>query len=291
VASIGYIKPKDLREACSLLASEGTRAKVLAGGTDLLVQWRRGKVAPAYWVDLKGLGLDQIVKTAEGGLRIGALCTLNAVLENKIVREHYPVLAESIADLASVQVRHRATLGGNLCNASPAADAAPPLLALEAKAILSGPEGTREVVLDQFFQGPGQTCLLPAEVLAEIILPKPAERSGGAYLKMKRNAMDLALVGVAAFVVMEDQETSSEGRIVLGAVAPIPLCAQRASAALRKASLPKEIGKAASLAVEEARPIDDVRASAWYRKKVVRVFTERAVQMAYRRATERLSRS
>jgi CO/xanthine dehydrogenase FAD-binding subunit len=291
VTDVRYLKPKDLTEASSLLASKDLPAKALAGGTDLLVQWRRGKVSPACLVDLKGLGLNQIAKTVEGDLRIGALCTLNSVLENEIVRKQYPILIDSIAELASVQVRHRATLGGNLCNASPAADTASPLLALKATATLSGPQGTRKLPLAQFFQGPGQTCLLSGELLTEIVLPMPSERSGGVYLKMKRSAMDLALVGVAVFLVMENQEECSEGRIFLGAVAPIPLYAQRASETLRKTLLTKEMGKAATLAAEEARPIDDVRATAWYRKKVVRVLTERAIQRAGRRAAEKIPRS
>jgi aerobic carbon-monoxide dehydrogenase medium subunit len=291
VSDIRYVRPKDLREACSLLSSEDLSAKALAGGTDLFIQWRKGKVNPGCLVDLKGLGLTHIMRTPDGALRLGALCTLNSVLENNTVRELYPMLADSIAELASVQVRHRATLGGNLCNASPAADTALPLLALEAKLTLSGSQGTRELPLAEFFQGPGQTCLLPGELLTEIVLPNPPEGSGGAYLKMKRSAMDLALVAVAVFLVMEDRERCAEGRIFLGAVAPIPLYAQRASEALRKALLVTEIGRVASLAAEEARPIDDVRATAWYRKKVIRVLAERAIQMAHRRAEEKIPRT
>ncbi len=287
VNGIKYYKPRDIKEACSRLASADLSAKPLAGGTDLLVQLRRGKITPGCLVDLKSLGFDEMTATPEGGLRIGALCTLNTVLSNKIVDQRYPILAESIAELASVQIRHRATLGGNLCNASPAADTAPPLLALDARVSIAGINGTREVLLADFFQGPGQTSLFPGEIVTEIVLPARPERSGGAYLKAKRTAMDLALVGVAVHLSVENDERCGEAKIFLGAVAPTPLFAPRASESLRKASMEKKtIGEVAALAAEEARPIDDVRASAWYRKRLIKVLTERAILTAYSRAID-----
>ena len=285
VSNIPYYKPKDIKEVVSLLVSPDLSARPLAGGTDLLVQWRRGKMRPGCLVDLKDSGFDQMIPTPEGGLRIGALCTLNAILSSEIVCQRYAILAESIAELASVQVRNRATLGGNLCNASPAADMSPPLLGLGARLSIAGVDGFREMALADFFRGPGQTALVPGEVLTEIVLPRPAERSGGAYLKAKRNAMDLAVVGVAILLSMEDHERCAEARVYLGAVASTPLYARRASESLGGMPIEKgRIEKAAVLAVDEARPIDDVRASAWYRKRLIKVLTERAIQTAYRRA-------
>jgi carbon-monoxide dehydrogenase medium subunit len=201
------------------------------------------------------------------------------------VKQRYKVLAETIAEMASVQVRNRATIGGNLCNASPSADLAPPLSVLGARVLVAGVKGSRELALADFFLGPGKTALLPGEILTEVLLAPRRKNSGTVYLKHKRNAMDLALVGVAVSLVMEDLQTCSEANVVLGAVGPTPLSGRRAAEVLQQAKFSKEtVDEAASLAAEEAQPINDMRASGWYRRRLVQVLTGRAIREAYERA-------
>jgi aerobic carbon-monoxide dehydrogenase medium subunit len=280
-----YLKPASVEEACAIIAEHGPLAKPLAGGTDLLVQWNTRSNKPELLVSLKNLGMDQIQQDPNGDLVIGSLSTINCMLDNEIIREKYPALCEAAVDFGSEQVRNRATIGGNLCNGSPAADMALPLMALGARITVAGVQGTRELDLNGFFVGPGKTALLPGDLLTEIRLPACPDASAAVFLKHKRSAMDVAVVCVSAYLELQDVQTCSKINVVLGAVGPTPLSAGKATDILCRAPVTEDlIEQAADLAVEEALPIDDVRASAWYRRKLVKVLTFRAILAAYDQA-------
>jgi len=285
---IEYFAPTSLEEAIALLDQYGAQARPLAGGTDLLVKMRRKAIAPACLVNLKRIpGLRFIKYDAQAGLRIGALTVLNEVGKSAVVRDRFPMLAQTALQMASVQVRNLATIGGNLCNASPSADMAPPLMALDARVKIVGKEGERVVLLEDFFTGPGTTVLKPDEILIEIRVPNPPPHTVGCYVRhTTRRAMDIARVGAA--VVLQVANPGSPGakvcadvRVVLGAVAPTPLRARQAEAVLRGQELTEALlAKMGEAAAGEAQPIDDVRASAWYRREMVRVATVRAARGA-----------
>ena len=282
-----YLKATTLEQAVSTLAARNGAAKLLAGGTDLLPALKEELLVPDYLVDIKALpGLDSI-RYDEEGLRLGALVTIRAVETSSLIQGSRPfdVLAQAAGTLGSVQVRNRATIGGNLCNASPSADMAPALLALGATLHLQGPAGTRSVSIEEFFTGPGETVLGPDELLTEVRVPKPlGSKLGGVYLKhTPRAAMDLAVVGVAAVVsVAPGDATCAEIRIGLGGVAPTPVRARQAEAVLRGKRLDDTLVETASkLAADDCSPISDVRASAEYRRAMVAVLTERAIRQAW----------
>jgi carbon-monoxide dehydrogenase medium subunit len=283
-----YYCPGTLEEAFSLLRKFKNQARVMAGGTDLIVNMKLNNVKPRVVIDLKGIkGLNKINYSKRLGLRVGALTTLTQLHTSQAVRDNYPFLAQASGEVGSVQVRNRATLGGNLCNASPAADTAPPLMAMGASVRIRGPRKERVVPLEQFFTGPGKTSLNQGEILVGVEAPAMKPRSGGAYIKLGvRRAMEIALTGVAAVVTLNGKEgTVKEARIALGAVAPTVIMAHKAEELLRGAALDDEVlaeaGNAASMA---ARPISDVRCSAEYRKQMADVLTRRALKMAYQSA-------
>jgi CO/xanthine dehydrogenase FAD-binding subunit len=275
-----YVKPGSLDEALSMLGRYKGDAKPLAGGTDLIPQVKgREMAAPRVVVDLKAIpGLDAITYDATKGLVIGATATITAVERSPLVREYYPMLANALTTMASPQVRNRATITGNICSAVPSADSAPTLLTMEAILKLQSQKGERLVPIVQFFTGPRRTVLANDELLAEIRIPAPPPRSRGVYLKLSpRKSMDLAVVGVAAFVVREG-ETCKDVRIALGAVAPTPIRESRAESALLGKKLTDEsIAEAAAAASSECRPIDDHRAAREYRCDMVYVLTKRAL--------------
>lgn len=275
-----YYAPVSLDEALGLLAGQNGRARALAGGTDLLLKMRAGRLAPGCLINIKRIAeLRGISYDERGGLRLGALVTVSEVMASPDVRAHYPALAQAAAMMASVQIRNLATVGGNLCNAAPSADLAPPLIALSGQAHIVGPHGRRTVALEDFFSGPGQTVLASDELLLEVIVPPPEHGTTAIYLKhTPREAMDIAIVGVAVAATFSHGLCSS-AKIVLGAVAPTPLRAQSAEGTIGGGPLDeRRIMEAARLAAAEARPIDDVRASAWYRREMVEVLTRRALQ-------------
>ncbi|MBI2917145.1 MAG: xanthine dehydrogenase family protein subunit M [Chloroflexi bacterium] len=281
-----YLEPTSLGEAVSLVDRHWGQVRVMAGGTDLLVRLKQRVIRPQYVLNLKRVpGLDGLTYAKGQGLRIGALTTIRTIETSPVVKEHYPVLAEAAGMLGSVQVRNLATVGGNLCNASPSAEMPPGLLAYGAQARIVGPKGERTVPLDQFFLGPGQTCLLQGDLLAEVLVPESAPKTAGVYIKLSpRAAMDCAVVGVAAVVTLEDGKCK-DCRIALGAVAPTPLRPRSAEDLLRGKPLdPGLRERAGQAAMEEAKPITDVRGSAEYRKEMVKVLTRRAVQQAFQRA-------
>jgi carbon-monoxide dehydrogenase medium subunit len=285
-----YCEPSSLREALSLLAEHRERARVLAGGTDLFLRLRTGAVRPSVVLDLKRVpGLDGIRDTEAGGLRIGAL-TPHADLEaSEAVRVRYPALALAARCVAGVQIRNRGTVGGNLCNASPAADLATPLLAFGALVRVAGPDWDREVPLETFFAGPGRTVLAANEILTEVVLPPPAAWTGSDFQRSVRTAVDIALVNVAVCLTLEAGDGQCrEARMALGAVAPTPVLAPQAVAALRGQHLgPEAIAEAARRAATEARPITDVRATAEYRRDQVEVLVARALARAWEAARSR----
>lgn len=283
-----YLEASSLEEAVSLLSKYDGKARVIAGGTDLIVQMRRGMKNPGYIIHIgKIKGLDSICDDKEKGLRIGALTTIRALEKSSEVRGRYGVISEAASQLACFGIRNTATLGGNLCNASPSADTAPILIGLSAVVKIVGPGGEREVLLEDFFTGPGTTVLKTAEILVETAVPRIPPRTGAIYLKHGiRNSIDLALVGVAGVITLEKEgDRVQEAKLVLGAVAPTPMRARKAEGLLKGKEITDavivEVGRVAS---EEARPITDVRATAEYRRDMVDVFTKRAVREALERA-------
>jgi aerobic carbon-monoxide dehydrogenase medium subunit len=277
--------PRDVDEAVRVLSEHGSDAKLLAGGTDLLPQLKNGLIKPACVVDLSGVARVRKLDADAGGLRIGAAVSARTLERDATTRKVYTSLAESGALVGSVQVRNLATLGGNLCNAAPSADMAPPLLALEAEAVIAGPKGERRVPLTDFFTGVRRTVLAADEILLEIVVPAPGPRSGGHYLRhTPRRELDIAVVGVASQLTLSDG-VCAKARIALAAVAPVPLHARAAEQALEgKPVTPDAIERAAELAVGAAKPISDQRGSADYRRHLVRVLTRRTLRAALARA-------
>jgi len=271
-------------EATRLLKEHGEAARLLMGGTDLFARMRDGFIQPQILLDVKHLpGMRDILydKNGRAGLTIGAAVTMNQAARHPDVLARYPLLVEAANSVASYQLRNRATLGGNLCNGSPAADTAPAVLALEGRLVLYGPGGEREVPADEFFLGPGKTALQPGELMTAIRFPAPPDGAAAKYLKLGRNkAGDLSIVGVAVLGFPDEAVLSGyRFRIGLASVAPVPLRAAEAEEALA-ANPPGEetFALAAEKAMEAATPIDDVRASAVYRKAMVRNLTLRGLR-------------
>lgn len=282
-----YLAPQSLDEAVVFFRERGG-GKVLAGGTDLLVQMKEAGLHPSYVVSLRRLRELRGVDFDEGpGLRIGAMTTMAEVAGHPVVQRRYPVLADGARIVGSVQTRNMGTLGGNICNAAPSADTAPPLLVLDAKADIAGPGGRRQVPLDGFFTGPGQTVLGRGDILAGFTIPTPTPNCGGYYARhTPRAEMDIAVVGVAALVMLEpDGDTIREARVALGAVAPTPMRAPEAEATLAGHTVSEEaFQKAGDLAAGAARPISDARGSAEFRRYLVSVMTVRCLRQAVERA-------
>jgi len=277
-----YREPATLDEASALLREAAGEAAVLAGGTDLLVQMRERVRRPAQVVNIKKiLGLDALVFDPEAGLTIGALATTRALETSEIVRRHYAGLHAATVHFASIQVRHRATVVGNVCRASPSADTLPPLIADGATLRVHGSAGVRSVAVEDFCTGPGRTRLDAGELVTQIHVPAPAPHTGKAYLKHgRRNEMELATVGVAVTLTL-DGDRCRDVRIVLAAVAPTPLRAHAAEALLRDQPIePGVLAAAAAAAAAESKPIGDVRGSADYRREMVGVLTRRALEQA-----------
>ena len=270
-----YFSPKTLAEAIDLLAHYHGTARVIAGGTDLLLQMKVGKLAPKAVINIKRIPELHTLEL-NGHLRLGALTTLETVRRSPMICEHYAALADTASTMASVQIRNLATVGGNLCTAAPSADFAPILIALNATAHIAGPHGERCVPLEEFFVGPSVSCLAPDELLVTIDVPRPTGPT--LYLKHAPRAwMDIAVVGVALALQLTD-EVCTDAQIVLGAVAPTPLRARRAEAELRGRPLTADrAARASAIAANEAKPIDDVRSSAWYRRQMVEVLTRRGL--------------
>jgi carbon-monoxide dehydrogenase medium subunit len=245
---------------------------------------KNGVLKPALVVDLSGIARVRQVQNGNG-LRIGAAVTARELEVSPAVRGAYLAIAESAALVGSLQVRNLATVGGNLCNAAPSADMAPPLLALEAHAVIAGPGGERRVPIADFFTGVRKTVLAPNELLVELVVPPPGAHSGGQYLRhTPRRELDIAVVGVASQLTTADGRCT-KARIALASVAPTPVRATAAERSLEgQVVTPEAIERAATLAIEAAKPISDQRGSVEFRKHLVRVLTRRALTTALQRA-------
>jgi carbon-monoxide dehydrogenase medium subunit len=289
VKEIDYAAPRTLTEAAKLLFNHGDRARPFAGGTDLIVQVREGRRDLDLLVDLKFIPeLNELSLDKQAGLRIGAAVPCSRIYESREARS-YAALIDAVSLVGGVQIQNRASLGGNLCNASPAADTIPALIAHEAICVIAGPEGKREVAVEKFCTAPGRTVLTRGEMLVSVRLPVPRQPSGAAYLRfIPRNEMDIAVVGVGASVVLDaKKERCIAARIGLAAVAPTPLFVAEAGAALVDGALTDaQLDKAAALAQAAARPISDMRGDADYRRHLVGVLTKRALRQAIARATQ-----
>jgi len=280
--SFDYVRARTPNEVIHLLGEHGEAVRLMMGGTDLLVRMRQGDVRPQFVVDVKHLpGMRDIRFDEAHGLMVGAAVTMNQLAGHADVRDHYSLLADAARSVASYQLRNRATLGGNLCNASPCADTAPATLVLDGRVCLYGPGGEREVAATEFFLGPGKTAMRPGEFMTAIRYPLPPFDSAGRYLKLGRSKLgDLSLVGVAILGFPEEASPSGyRFRICLGSVAPIPLLAREAEAVLAtRPPCEETFALAAEKAMETAMPIDDVRAGAVYQKAMVRTLTLRGLR-------------
>ena len=275
-----YLKPDSIKKTISILSKYGERAQILNGGTDLIVGIRDKIIQPEYLVDIKAIPqLNRITYNKQDGLNIGATVTLNEILDSKVVQKNYPILAEACKTVGSYQVRNRATLIGNICNASPAADTAPPLLVLGAKVNIISTAGEKIIPINQFFTGVKKNILKKGEIVTSITIPAIKEKWVGVYLKQgRKKEVDLATVGVAVVCIRD------EIKIALGAVAPVPVRAPKTEELLKGKTIHESLlEKAGESALTEVSPISDVRSSKEYRAEIVKVLIRRAILQAKRR--------
>jgi carbon-monoxide dehydrogenase medium subunit len=282
-----YHAPTSLSEALDLLAKYDGKARVFAGGTDLLVSMKRREVLPEHLINLKGIAeLKGAYYDDKVGMKIGTLVTLGEIEHSRIIQDKFCALWDAVQVMASPQIRSLGTVGGNLCSAAPSADTAPPLIVLEASVDIISSKGKRKVLVENFFKGPEESVLKPGEILTQILIPNPPGRSSGAYLKlMRRAAMDLAQIGVAVSLSLDSEKRICRGaRIALGAVGSTPIRASKAEQILSNKEINETVGKqAGKIAAQEANPRSSIRASKEYRREMIEVLTKRAVMAAYRR--------
>jgi len=284
-----YHAPTSLAEALDLLAKYDGKARVFAGGTDLLVSMKKREILPEHLISLKGVAeLKGVTYDEKEGLKIGALVTLGEIEHSKIIQDDFCVLWDAVQVMASPQIRSLGTIGGNLCSAAPSADTAPPLIVLDASVEIVRTQGERTVSVEKFFKGPGESVLNPDEILTRIFIPHPLKESSGAYFKlMRRAAMDLAQVGVAVCLSFDSEKRICRGaKIALGAVASKPIRVSKAEQILLNKEMSEAVGKeAGKMAAQEASPRSSIRASKEYRREMIEVLTKRAVMAAYNRIT------
>ncbi|MBR0873014.1 xanthine dehydrogenase family protein subunit M [Bradyrhizobium tropiciagri] len=281
-----YVAPRSLDEAISAFAAAGSAARIMAGGTDLLVQMRSGLVRPGLIVDIKKIGeMTEITETADGGFRVGAAVSGMALLEHHRFGKVWPGVLEAVNLIGSKQVQGRASAGGNLCNGSPAGDSVPAMIAAGAVVTLQGPGGRRELKVEDVPAGPGRTNLKPGEILVSIAFPPRPVGSGDAYLRMiPRTEMDIAVVGIGVSLTLKDGVCTA-ARVGLGAVAPTALLVEPAAKALIGSKLDDAALEAAAAACRSAcRPIDDKRGTIAYRIKTAGVLLKRTAAIAAKRA-------
>ena len=285
-----YEAPVSLDQAIGLLSSaNGREPCVLAGGTDLIIQMRAGLREPGLVIDVKRIAELMTVSSGKEGLRIGAAVPAAELTEHLELKQAYPGLAEAIGLIGSTQIQGRCSLGGNLCNASPAADSVPALIALGAECVILGPKGGRMLAVADFVTGPGTTALGPSELLVELVIPPAGKRSADAYLRfIPRTEMDIAVAGSAVSLSLDSSGRCQAARVVLGAVAPTAILVPDAADALVGTSVDEAaLARAGEAASAACNPIDDKRGTAEYRRKISAVMTRRAGAIAANRARRR----
>jgi CO/xanthine dehydrogenase FAD-binding subunit len=289
MSTLGYAAPATVEDAVRILAGTSGIAKVLSGGTDLLVQLRSGRIKPTLIVDTKKIPGISDIREQNGTFVIGAATSGAMIGEHKGLKRAWPGIVEAANLIGSTQIQGRASLAGNLCNASPAADSVPALIAARATCVVAGANGRREVAVESIVTGPGRTSLKPDEFIVEFRLPKRPPRSADAYLRfIPRNEMDIAVVGAGISVTLDAGGACTDARIVLGAVAPTAILVPEAATAL----IGRKLDEAALGALDQAarracKPIDDKRGTIVYRTKVAGVLARRAAAIAFERAGER----
>ncbi len=283
---LNYVAPSTVEEAVSMLAGASGAAKVLSGGTDLLVQLRSGRAKPGLIVDIKKIPGISGIREQDGAFVIGAATSGAVIGENDALRQAWPGLVEAANLIGSTQVQGRASLAGNLCNASPAADSVPALIAARATCVVAGAKGRREVPVESIATGPGRTSLKAGEFIVEFHLPKRPPRSADAYLRfIPRTEMDIAVVGAGVSVTLDPDGACTDARVVLGAVAPTAVLVAEAATALIGRTLDETALAALDQAARRAcKPIDDKRGTIEYRTKVAGVMARRAATIAFERA-------
>ena len=307
-----YFKPKNLEEVLTLLAKYGEKAKLIAGGTDVIVMIKQKAMAPDVLISLRGIpDLDQI--KFNGSLSIGPMVTHRAIEKSEVIRKNFSALTDATDYLGSVQIRNVATIGGNICTAAPSADTATPLLVLGTQAKIKSLKKERTVPVEEFFKGPGETELKPGELVRELLIPKLLPNTGSAYYKLQRRlALDLPILGVSVLLSLdknkvtcsdmlcttspissilhkmeEDEIICKDVRIALGVAAPTPMRAVKAETLLRGKKLSDELlEEVANTASQEAQPRDTIRGEAWYRKDMVRVLVKRMAMKCIERVVQ-----
>lgn len=285
---VDFVSPHSITEAIELLSNANGEARILAGGTDLLVQIRADRLQTDLIVDGKNIPeLNSISFDSMSGLTIGVTVPCYQIYGNKDVQNNYPGLIDSTSLIGGTQIQGRATLGGNLCNAAPSADSIPLMIALCGTATISGPNGTREVPVEDICTGPGKNLLDSNEILISIHFPAPENRSGANYMRfIPRNEMDIAVAGVGSSVVLDGGNIKA-ARVALASVAPTPLYVTAIGDAIRgKPATEETLNIAGQIAKEAARPITDMRGTIEYRKHLCDVLTRRSLQIAIDRAKE-----
>ena len=283
---IDYASPHSVEEAVSLLSQNCGKARVLAGGTDLIVQLRNHVLKPDLVIDGKGIPeLNEITLDTEDGLTLGAAVPCYKVYGNRAIARTYPGLVDSASLIGGIQIQGRASIGGNLCNSTPSADTIPALIAHSATCNIAGPNGTRQVAVEDFCTGPSRNVLAPDELLVSLHFPAPPAGFGARYIRfIPRNEMDIAVAGAGVSVVV-DNGTFKCARIALAAVAPTPLFVKEAGDALAGKPVNDEsIAEASKIASDAATPISDMRGTIEFRKQLCEVLTRRALNTAVERA-------
>lgn len=285
---IEYVAPKTIRRAVAVLSADGREARMLAGGTDILVQLRSRRRSTQVLVDAKSIPqLNRLSYSRRGGLELGAAVPCYQIYENAAISKAYPGLIDAASLIGGIQIQGRATIGGNLCNSAPSGDSIPPLIVLGAVCNIAGPGGTRQVAAEDFCTGPGRNVLGRGELLVSMHFPPPVPHSGANYLRfIPRNEMDIAVAGVASSVVLDARgQRFVSARISLASVAPTPVFARAASHSLEGKPVSEEaIEEAAQLAMKDCKPINDMRGTIPQRIHLVGVLTRRTLRTAIKRA-------
>jgi CO/xanthine dehydrogenase FAD-binding subunit len=283
-----YIAPSSAQEAITLLSEGGDNACPLAGGTDLIVDLKHNPGNIKLLVDISSIPEFQGIEETPEGLRIGSTSTFSSIMTSLVCQQKTPAIVSAAHTVGAIQTRNLGTLGGNLVTCVPSADSAPSLMVLDALLTLTGPDGSREIPIEEFFLGPRKTALKPHELLVSVLIPKSSLGKPSVFLKQGlRKGQALALVNAAASLRLDKDSNIIEARLALGAVAPTPLRALKAEAYLQgKPATDEVFSEAADIAVSEAKPIDDFRASANYRRQIIRVFSERVLKQSAEIACE-----